>query len=222
MPTLMDYRRLLDVFLGLDRTIGGFLDPVGGCRLLLRLDIDYDPALAEITARINRERSIRATYFVHLGSSLYNPAAPEGRRLFETLAECGQGVGLHHAIKDEPLDEGRLLAEFAALKALYPAAEQVVSWHNPAGNFDEANRRAARLGFVSAYAPRFFGPDRYVSDSNLRHSGDEIAAFVTACRAPVVQALLHPLNWCLDAHSMEGNPCGDVPAGGWQNRPRVR
>jgi hypothetical protein len=184
--------------------------PETGC--LLRLDIDYDLEWAVQTARINHRHGIVATYFVLMGSPLYNPGSAAGRRALTGLIGLGQRVALHHHHggdhgKDSQdggaLDLGRLEQDFRRLAELAPGAERVVSWHNPAGDLNLLNTAAAAAGFVSAYDPRVFGSDRYISDSNLGHGAPAIAAFVETSPRPLVQVLLHPCNWVAGGTGMD-------------------
>lgn len=204
MPTLRRYAQLVESLLALGRPLRRFDDAEEKeSSLLFRLDVDYSLPWAALTAQINAARGVSATYFVQVSSPLYNPFAPDDHAALTALGALGQRVGLHYDLRDAPVDPQRLHGEFAALTQLHPAATPVVAWHNPTGDLTEANAAAAAAGFVSAYAPPFFGPDRYVSDSNLRRSPDDIVAFLSACRAPTAQVLLHPLNWVSGGETME-------------------
>lgn len=201
------YRRLLGALSASGRPAVGFAPrPSRGC--LLRLDVDYDLDLAVCTAEINAEAKIAATYFVLMGSDLYNPASAGGRHALARLSALGQRVALHyHHAGDGPLDLARLETEFRHLSDLVPQAERVVSWHNPEGELGPLNRAAEAAGFTSAYGEAVFGPDRYISDSNQRHQPEAITAWIEASRAPVIQVLLHPFNW------ITGGPMPEVLRG---------
>jgi hypothetical protein len=196
------YTGLLRSLVDSPRPLIGYGDAAtAGC--LLRLDVDYDLDWAVITARINRDLGVAATYFVQVGSELYSPATLSGRRALAELAASGQRIGLHyHHVGGAPLDIGRLEQEYGWLSQLCPGVERVVSWHNPEGDLAPLNTRAEAAGFVSAYAPGVFGPDRYVSDSNLRNTPQQIAKFVSSSAASRVQVLLHPCNWVAGGDDM--------------------
>ena len=197
------YARLVERIQASGRPLTGFQpNAVAGC--LLRLDIDYDLDWAVRTAEINASHGVAATYFVLMSAELYNPASADGRRAVERLAELGQILGLHYHHREAgPLDRWRLEQEFSWLADLAPSAQRVVAWHNPEGDLAPLNLAAAEAGFVSAYDLRWFGPDRYVSDSNLRHMPEAIAQFVETASEPLVQVLLHPFNWIAGGAAMD-------------------
>lgn len=193
---LDEYRTLVRYLAGQPRPCVGFY-PRPQAGLLLRLDVDYDLEWAAETAVINAAENVCATYFVLVGSPLYNIASQTGRNALATIAACGQWIGLHyeHRKGEGDLDLLRLEQEFALLRLIAPSAQRLVAWHNPSGDLALLNRKAVDAGFVCAYEDSFFAPDCYASDSNMRNTGSALAAFVRECPHPIVQILLHPFNW---------------------------
>jgi len=173
-----------------------------GC--LLRLDVDYDLDWAVATAEVNRGLGVSATYFVLMSAESYNPASTGGRTALARLAALDQGIGLHfHHQGHGPLDLTRLEREFTWLSALAPSTRPVVAWHNPEGDLERLNDAADRAGFINAYDPRWFGPECYRSDSNLRQSAEGLAAFAGTRDPALIQILLHPFNWLAGGATMD-------------------
>jgi hypothetical protein len=165
--------------------------------------VDYDLGWAAMTAAVNAEEGVHATYFVLVASDLYNPASERGRTALAGIAGHGQSIGLHYHHRGGALDRQRLAHEFANLRHLVPRAEPIIAWHNPEGELAPLTLAAVDAGFVCTYESGFFGPDRYASDSNLRNSGATLAAFAGDCTAPLAQILLHPCNWVGEATGMD-------------------
>ena len=127
---------------------------------------------------------------------------PENRRLIEQIAEAGQSVALHYYHDSGDLNVEQLTQEYEILSAISPAAERVIAWHNPRGALEPLVRAALAAGFVSAYAEEFYGEDKYISDSNCERLPKEILDFATKTTSPLVQVLLHPVNWVMGGKSM--------------------
>jgi len=188
------YQHLLGGLKALGRTFCSFETPKEQ-GLLLRHDVDYDLGLAARLAEINQAHGVSATFFILVGSMLYNPFNPPNLAAIETIIKRGQHIGLHYHHKTGTLDTGRLERELSLLKFLIPTAQRVVAWHNPVAGLENLNVAAEALGVTCAYAPCFFSKDRYISDSNRRHDTTDILAFASESKAPTVQVLIHPLIW---------------------------
>ena len=178
-------------------TFRGYDDEVGAGDVLLRHDVDLSPERAVEVARIERELGVSATYFVLLGSPLYNPFdAPVGEA-WESITELGHDVGLHfsshqHWPANEPPTEAELAArirdEQAALSAVVPEPVSTVSFHVPppwvlARTFE---------GVDSTYEPRFFAEIDYLADSGQRWREEGVS--IPDDGRPL-QVLMHPGLW---------------------------
>lgn len=176
--------------------------------VFLRHDIDYSLGCALKIAEINARRGVAGTFFIRLGSHLYNPAAPASRRDLALLRErYGQRIGLHFSVDGGALAFAelarRLEADFAQLRALAGACEPVFSWHNPASTFEqgEAVMQAEFEGYVNAYAA-FAGADHpYFADSNMRYSPAELRDIIDR-RLLALQLNFHPFQWCFAKRTM--------------------
>lgn len=199
--SLESYRNLIIAIKNTERSFASFSSatPAG---VLLRLDVDYDLEWAARTAEINAQLGVRACYFIQVGSGLYNAADTRGLQALSTIVESGQDVGLHFHNRGSVLDVKRLLLEHNLLRLLIPSTLRAVAWHNPEGDLAALNFAATDLGFSSAYGSPYFVSGHYISDSNLRNNPQEIATFVQSSDAPLVQVLLHPLNWVIGGNRM--------------------
>lgn len=163
--------------------------------LILRHDVDYCPATASKIAQINNKHGVSGTFFILVSSPLYNIFSPDSIQALQTIQNSNQNIGLHYHHTDNKLDSCRIEREMTALRLICPQAHRVVAWHNPHGNLEALNSEAECLGFTSTYSTCFFGQEKYISDSNCRHTADEIITFANTCRSQLLQVLLHPLIW---------------------------
>lgn len=167
----------------------------------LRVDVDFDLGLAVEMAALIHGAGLRATFFLRVAAPLYNLFSAEGRDAVSALRAYEQNIGLHFDVAASGLD--RLETEFHLLGQIAPDADRLVAFHNFTGDFAVANEKVAAQGFVSAYAPAFFGPEIYVSDSNMRRTPSEISSFVSSSKAAAVQVLVHPVTWMMGGGSMD-------------------
>jgi hypothetical protein len=159
--------------------------------LRLRFDVDISPPAAFLLGDILAKRGLVATFLVQLDAETYMPFAPEVLDGIDHLRAQGHAVGLHI---DQTLigdDEERIAATLDWFATCVRPIDRVVSFHRPTPAV--LGRRYAR--FASGYAPDFFAPERYLSDS--RRSLDflpRLEAWLEEGRAPL-QLLLHPEWW---------------------------
>lgn len=64
-------------------------------QILLRHDVDLSLDYSLDMALLEKDNDIHATYFILLGSSLYNTLSPEGRESIKTIRQAGHEIGLH-------------------------------------------------------------------------------------------------------------------------------
>jgi hypothetical protein len=160
--------------------------------ILLRHDVDYDLEAAEVISRIEEDAGVRSSFLFLVSTDFYNVASATSRRLLRELVERGFDVGLHFdpdVHGDAPLQQA-FSAERTFLESITGQSLRSVSLHNPSAH----QRYVSFEGVVNAYDPRWFGPDRYVSDSSRSWRRDPIA-FLASDRPPVVQVLTHPIHF---------------------------
>lgn len=177
---------------GAAREIVSIRDHRGGTALVLRHDVDLDLTAVPRLAELEGALGVFPTYCVMTTSDLYNPAAPDSRRIIRGLADDGFDVGLHFWPEAYGGIDGAALArkvreEAALLGDIAGVAPVSLSLHNPTA----AGAFASFSGYREAYSPELFAPDRYLSDSRMRLREDPFA-FVERTRDVLAQLLLHP------------------------------
>jgi len=194
--SLAGYRTILTEFLEAGYEMVSFTDPTttSGPALILRHDLDVDPALALPMAEVEAELGVRATYLVLLTSPLYNPATAANRAMLAVLADQGHEVGLHfdaspHA--DLVQRDQALGTEVGVLELLTGRPVRVASFHRPG----PASETPELPGVVSAYETRFVRELAYVTDSGgaFRY-GHPLDSEAFADRRGM-QLLTHPIWW---------------------------
>ena len=222
--TLDRCRSILDRLRSAGYAFRGYDDDVGAGDVLLRHDVDLSPERAVEVARIERELGITATYFVLLGSPLYNPFDAPVREAFEEIAGLGHDVGLHfsthqHWPATEPPTEAELAArirdEQAALSAVVPDPVSTVSFHVP----PEWVLARTFEGVESTYEPRFFDEIDYVADSGQRWRDEGVA--IPDDGRPL-QVLIHPGLWGEADGSFEARVQAAVADAGRRTRAYAR
>jgi hypothetical protein len=201
--SIEEYKKLLVALQRTGRPFVLFL-PETRSGILLRVDVDFDLEWAVPMALANRELSIQGTFFVQVASPLYNALAPESRRALEQIMASEQHIGLHYHHEGGKLDMVRLEAEYEILRRIAPVAERVVAWHNPEGDLSEFRELVCGAGFIIADSEKFYGPDKYMSDTNRGRRLDSIVKFVMDTSSPLVQVLLHPVNWVWESNNIKG------------------
>jgi hypothetical protein len=151
--------------------------------VLLRHDVDLSLEAALELARLEHERSARATYFLMTESVFYNLDSTQGRETTRELRSLGHAVGLHavhpRASRDDRFDA-------------------VVAWHNP----DPEYVHEPVSGFVNVMQPPWFTKGKYRSDSNQHwregcpHEELRTGAFEW------LQLLTHPEIWVYEGGTM--------------------
>ena len=151
--------------------------------VLLRHDVDLSLEAALELARLEHERSARATYFLMTESVFYNLDSQQGRETIRELRSLGHAVGLH---------------------AVYPRASRddrfdaVVAWHNP----DPEYVHEPVSGFVNVMQPPWFTKGKYRSDSNQHWREGCPHEELRAGAFEWLQLLTHPEIWVYEGGTM--------------------
>jgi hypothetical protein len=180
---LVHYRELLDAAgAGGYRWAGFDHEPRPG-DLLLRHDVDMSLEAALTMAELEAEQGVGATYFLMTRSQFYNLDSRDGELAIEQLRVLGHRVGLHAVAPDVGLDE---------------RFDPVIAWHTP----DPETMSEPFAQAVNTYAPPWFHPECYRSDSNQHwrmgcpHQEIADGAF------PWLQLLVHPEIWVYEGETM--------------------
>jgi hypothetical protein len=189
-----------------------FRDFAGGAEpeapwVLLRHDVDYDPAAALRLARLESDLGVSASYFVLFGAPCYDPLASENAGFAAELVRLGHEVGLHYDLRvlaavPEERRERLLESQAELLAALSGEPVLSIAGHQP-GLFGTDPKAGARR-FVDAYAPRFFREIPYVSDSGraFRDAGWRVLSGGEPLPQRF-QLVLHPIDWTAEGNTME-------------------
>ena len=198
------YRRAREA--GYASPVFGEEDSIAGPYVLWRHDIDLELPAMLATAEIEAEEGIRSTFFLMTRSWFYNVFSREGEDAVHRLRELGHQVGLHcdlglgrAAEAGADVVRARVGWEFALVDSAYPGAfARVVSFHNP----PDAVLRREFDGFYSTYQPKFFGPVKYLSDSNRHWREGAPERWLDPVRTPRLSILLHPVIWAYPGSTM--------------------
>jgi hypothetical protein len=164
--------------------------------IILRHDVDLTVPAAYRMACIEKDQSIRSTFFFLVTAHSYNPFSEFNRPLIKTMADWGFEIGLHFdptIYGDIDNSELQNKAEYEATMLESISCQQVesISLHNPSvhGQYPEFS------GFNNAYDKRFFSDAQYLSDSRMYFRNKDPFAFTQEARIRPLQVLLHPLHF---------------------------
>lgn len=169
--------------------------------IYLRHDIDFSPEKAPILARIENQNNVRATYFIRLGSPLYNIFDPTYFKIIKEISDLGHQIGLH--LERDTYGSGELTKEeiektiSLQLQILreYFDIKSIVSFHQ-AARFKPNILNQKFESFTSTYEPKFFTESKYLADSNGIWIEDCICKWLTSESCPSnLHALTHPACW---------------------------
>lgn len=188
------YRRFLQRMRDANYVFRRFDDTPDAGDVLLRHDVDLSPESAVRMARIESEFNVQATYFVRVGSSLYNPFERRQRGRLEEIHALGHDIGLHFSTHeywdDEPAEielETEIQEEQFVLDSVVPELSRTVSFHVPP---KWTLHRA--FDMRTTYAPRYFSEIGYVADGGQRWRETPPNP---ATLPDAVQILVHPGLW---------------------------
>ena len=163
----------------------------GGKVFYLRHDVDISPRNVLLMGRLAQEQGVASNIFFQLNAETYSIFSDEVIDIMRALRAAGHCVGLHVDEVRFGADEEVIRRTIDWFSSCVLPVDDVVSFHRPSG----AVLGTPYTSFVSAYDPRFFSPDSYLSDS--RRSLDflpKLAEWLSAGRARI-QLLLHPEWW---------------------------
>lgn len=181
--------------------------------ILLRHDVDFDLEAADVISRLEESEGVRSSFFFLVSTDFYNIGSATGRSLLTRLVARGFDVGLHFdpSVYTDGQVETGFHTERMFLESVTGAPIRSVSLHVPSAH----NQYIPFAGLVNAYDPRWFGPDRYVSDSCRTWRRDPLQ-FIASPRPDVVQVLTHPIHFSSDGASY--GPLFDQLTMRWRER----
>ncbi|RME32119.1 hypothetical protein D6789_00575 [Candidatus Woesearchaeota archaeon] len=210
MYTEQRYKELIALIKTEGYTFRTFTDDLPPKSLLLRHDIDYSVEWAKRFAEINHALGVTATFKFQLHSPLYNLHSYPVLRTIREIAALGQRIACHFTVPPDLPDDDEavtklVLDDVKRLQAVLPHTpiDPVISIHSPSAHPSVFKRfKQLRIeGFKNAYGPEFTEAIKYISDSNLRYTFEELVAHIRAGHARI-QLLLHPFQWLAEEKTM--------------------
>lgn len=164
--------------------------------ILLRHDVDYDPAFMQPMAEIEAGLGVRSTYCLQVDSPWYSVDEPGNRGAIAATLNAGHWIGLHFDASsmesDAQVTEG-IVEQAQRLGSEFSRDVRVVSFHMP------GRRRVDHLalpdGLINTYSSRFFVEIGYVSDSNQNWRGVDLGEVLRIRAHRRLQLLIHPFWW---------------------------
>jgi hypothetical protein len=166
--------------------------------LILRFDVDYSLSNIEELAQLIAPEIESCTFFFLVSSDQYNLGGKLGKRIFSALDSLGYEIGLHFDSElylDSNIFElsNNLKNEIDILEQFSSKQINVFSLHNPSINgFSDLD---VKLKY--AYDSKYFGPDKYRSDSRMKFPKD-LETFLKKHKEDCLQLLLHPEHYGRD------------------------
>lgn len=153
--------------------------------LVLRHDIDHDISLALEVARLEKELSIKSTFYVEMTAHYYNAMSVVNRVLLKKIHNYGFEIGLHFDPSIEHAKD-RFDIELLCLENILESKVESFSSHNP--------------GMYGMYSSnRIISADKLseegISDSLMNFRGKDPYKYIDKSKTMVVLMLLHPLYW---------------------------
>lgn len=197
--TIEHYRKLLKLATANWEVVQYDAIPWGSRYVLWRHDIDYSLNRSLALARIEKEESVRATYFLNPHSEFYNLAELGQHRILQQILSLGHNIGLHfdaafYDIASEAELDRLVALEASNLEQLFGVKPVAFSFHNPM-----ATHLACEVeqygGLLNCYSKRFKNEVAYCSDSNGYWRFRRLHDVLSGASDPCLQVLTHPGWW---------------------------
>lgn len=167
--------------------------------VLWRHDCDHSLNRALRTAEIERERGVRATYFINPHSNYYNLLEQGQAEIVSRIIAMGHDIGLHfdalfHDITSEIQLDHLVAKEAAWLEDWFGAKPVAFSFHSPTHYCLDCEQEAYG-GLVNCYAGMFKTKVAYCSDSNGFWRFRRLHDVLASTEDRYLQVLTHPEHW---------------------------
>ncbi len=199
--TIDNYKRLIDIAKENFKFIS-FNDLISNKDkkfILWRHDIDASVHRAVKLAEIEAERKVKATYFVHLHSTMYNAFEPEIVDCIKKILNLGHNLGLHfdQEFYGELINkhfEFFLKFEASLLEMLFGVQISVFTFHNTTP-FAVSCIKRKYAGLINATSTYFREQVTYCSDSNGYWRFKRLEDVLLDPKIKRLQVLTHPEWW---------------------------
>lgn len=214
--TRQNYAKLIDIAKDRYRFVGYHEIDASINFVLWRHDIDVSPHRALELAKIEHQKTVKATYFVWLHSPMYHFFEKDVVDILNAIKRLGHSIGLHFDagfygyLNESDLDR-KIRFEREILEAAVESEIAVFSYHDPGFAFpdysDYPMNELAELfphyfkssigGLTNTYGRRFREDIVYCSDSNgyWRHQRLQDVLESPDYRHRSLQVLTHPEWW---------------------------
>lgn len=166
---------------------------------ILRHDVDMSPQRALALAKLERDESVRATYFFQLSSRFYSIFEKDIRGIVRDIRVMGHRIGLHFdpdLYADSPrLMTSKLKNEAGILSEVAGVDVSVFSLHNPTLVDPQEYATTTVGGMTNATATYFREAFTYCSDSNGVWRFRPLVEVIRDPNVKNIHVLLHPEWW---------------------------
>lgn len=157
--------------------------------LIIRHDIDHDISFALEVARLEKDLSVKSTFYVRMTACYYNPMSRANRALLRKIHSYGFEIGLHFDPSIEYTTE-RFNLELMCLENILGSKVRSFSSHNPSihGIYMSENRVIDADKLV----------EDGISDSLMSFKEKNPYEYVDRSKTMLILLLLHPLYWVVE------------------------
>ncbi|MBO4726811.1 MAG: hypothetical protein J5631_00145 [Spirochaetaceae bacterium] len=160
---------------------------------ILRHDIDYSLERVLHFAKLEKDLSVKSTYFVLVTSDFYNPFSSNSKDIIKSIKRCGHEIGLHFdEVAYKELNKDSIVTaiqkECSILEDIIEDRVTTVSMHRPSKWVLEADLQIPEI--VNSYGKCFFHDFKFVSDSRMRWRED-VMKYVTEKSYQKLHILTH-------------------------------
>jgi hypothetical protein len=169
--------------------------------VILRHDIDFSIHRARKLARFEKQKGLKACYFLWLGSFFYNVFEREIQALLMEIIDMGHDIGLHfdsanYGIHSEKDLTYWLNFEKRILETTLKVKIKTFSFHNPTDDTLQYNKDKY-AGMINTYSRYFRNEVGYCSDSNGYWRYEKLVEILKKEKYEKLQILIHP-GWWVD------------------------
>jgi hypothetical protein len=160
--------------------------------LLLRHDIDFSMEYALEIGKIDQSLGVKSTFFLMVGSNMYNLLSEKNISISKDLAKMGHKISLHFNPEDHTSKKS-FLFEKNVFEFNLGVNIDIVSLHRPRKFLLKNNRKV--FGVDHTYMDKYTKSIVYLSDSAGKDPRKEISDYLKNKCQKNLQLLIHPIWW---------------------------